>query len=346
MNALRIVHAVRSDRFAGVEQFVRRLAIAQAHAGATVHVIGGAPEHLAQALAEAGVSFEPARSTVDVARALRARRRDVDVVNTHMTAADVAAVLAFAGRHRPAIVSTRHFARRRGRFRALPLDPLVRTVLDAEISVSSSVATAIGLPSTVVRSGIESRPLIPVAERTRTVLVVQRLQPEKQTPLAVRAFARSGLASEGWQLDIAGTGDDAAAVADVAAPLGDAVRLLGFRDDVPQLMADAGILLAPTPIEALGLSVLEAMSCGLPVVSAAAGGHLETMGGLDDEVQFAAGDVDAAARALRTLAHDSVRRGRLGAAEHARVDRDFSVEAQVAQTDDVYRRVVAGRSGQ
>ena len=60
-----------------------------------------------------------------------------------------------------------------------------------------------------------------------------------------------------------------------------AVHFLGFRTDVPGLMDECGILLAPCPIEGLGLTVLEAMQSGLPVVAAHAGGHVEMLDGLD-----------------------------------------------------------------
>ena len=122
---LRILHAVRSDGFAGVEQFVLRLALAQAADGHEVAVIGGAAERMRPDLDAAGVEHVPAARTVDVERAVRPRAAEVDVVNTHMTAADVAAVIALTGRRRPALVSTRHFAQPRGRLGPVPIDALV-----------------------------------------------------------------------------------------------------------------------------------------------------------------------------------------------------------------------------
>ncbi|WP_308492924.1 glycosyltransferase family 4 protein [Microbacterium terrisoli] len=340
MTPLSILHAIRSDRFAGVEQLVLRLAVAQAAAGHRVRVVGGASERMADPLRAAGVVYVPASHTRHVVAALRRWAGTADVVNTHMTAADVAAVFAFFGRARPAVASTRHFAQRRGRLRALPLDPVVRRVVDVEIAVSHAVAAAVGVPSTVVHSGIAPVPFADPGSRRRVVLIAQRLQPEKQTLLAVDAFARSGLVSDGWCLEVAGDGADYAAVASGVERLGDAGRMLGFRDDVPELMACAGILLAPTPNEALGLSVIEAMACGLPVVAAGAAGHLDVMAGLDPRALFAPGDAAGAARALRALADDPEGRRRLGTAERERQQRDFSLDQQVAGTDAAYRAAI------
>jgi glycosyltransferase involved in cell wall biosynthesis len=54
--------------------------------------------------------------------------------------------------------------------------------------------------------------------------------------------------------------------------LGDSIRFLGFRDDVPRVLAACDLLVSPTRYEAYGLNVQEALCCGLPaIVSAGAG---------------------------------------------------------------------------
>jgi glycosyltransferase involved in cell wall biosynthesis len=54
--------------------------------------------------------------------------------------------------------------------------------------------------------------------------------------------------------------------------LGDSVRFLGFRDDVPAVLAACDLLVSPARYEAYGLNVQEALCCGLPaIVSADAG---------------------------------------------------------------------------
>jgi glycosyltransferase involved in cell wall biosynthesis len=57
-----------------------------------------------------------------------------------------------------------------------------------------------------------------------------------------------------------------------AAGLGEAIRFLGFRADVPAVLAACDLLVSPARYEPYGLNVHEALCCGLPaLVSAAAG---------------------------------------------------------------------------
>ncbi len=342
---LRILHTICTDEFAGVEQFVLRLAVAQAAAGHDVSVAGGDPVRMRPALAAAGLRFASVSSVTAAARAMRARRNDVDVVNTHMTAADAAGILAFAGyRSRPALISTRHFAKRRGR--VLPLDPLLRPHLDADISISQYVAHAIGVPSTVVYPGIDARPDQPFDSRQRVVLMAQRLQPEKHSLLGVEAFAASGLAADGWALEIAGDGPDRAPAERLAEQLGvaPAVRFLGYRDDVDRLMTRASILLATCPIEGFGLTALEAMASGLPVIAPDSGGPAEILAGLDDRALFRADDAGHAGSRLSSLAQDEAGRVAYGDAARSRQREKFTVSEQAASTIQLYRRMAGRRS--
>ncbi|GAA1058089.1 hypothetical protein GCM10017608_04920 [Agromyces luteolus] len=342
---LRILHAIRSDGFSGVEQFVLRLARTQAADGHAVHVIGGDPPRMRPGLDDSGIGHTAAARTIEVLRAVRGLADEVDVVNTHMTAADVAAVAALATRgraRRPAVVATCHFARPRGRVGAVPIEALVRGRIDAQLAISSAVASAVEGPSTVVHTGIDPRPAGDPGARERTVLMAQRLQPEKRTDVGVRAFAASGLADEGWTLDVAGIGPDREPLEALVAELGIAasVRFSGYRTDLPELLTRAGILLAPCPVEGLGLTLLEAMASGLPPVAADAAGHVELLDGLDERARFAAGDADAAGERLRSLAADPAGRAALGAAARERQQSEFSLRAQADGTEAVYRKAI------
>jgi glycosyltransferase involved in cell wall biosynthesis len=59
----------------------------------------------------------------------------------------------------------------------------------------------------------------------------------------------------------------AAACATAARPFGDQVRFLGFRSDLPQVIRDSSVVAIPSRHEGLVRGMIEAMSCGRPVVS-------------------------------------------------------------------------------
>jgi glycosyltransferase involved in cell wall biosynthesis len=100
--------------------------------------------------------------------------------------------------------------------------------------------------------------------------------------------------------------------------IGGRVRWLGERGDVSRLLAGADLLSQPNlGAEPFGISYVEAMYAGLPVVASALGGALEVVTPATG-VLVPPGDAPSLAGALRGLASDAALRGRLGAAGPAR----------------------------
>ena len=118
------------------------------------------------------------------------------------------------------------------------------------------------------------------------------------------------------------------------------VEFLGHRRDMWELMRAAGVLLAPRTDEAFGLSVVEAMARGLPVVAAGSGAHLETVGSAPGAALFEPGDADDAARLLRELADSQEERESYGARLQVVQRERFTVEQQARRTDAVYRELL------
>jgi glycosyltransferase involved in cell wall biosynthesis len=304
-----------------------------------VTVVGG---HQPRVRATAGddVVVLPGQAIHVALRSLRRLPSRPDVVNVHMTAAEVVLSTAAWLRAVP-VVSTRHFASPRGTRR------LTRAVtqwgtrrIDGQIAVSQYVADHVDGASTVVLSGVRPEPdRVGAADRLPVVLVAQRLEREKHTDVAVRAFADSGLADAGWRLTIAGDGALRGELEELATALGlgGSVEFLGHRQDMWDLMRSAAVLLAPRTDEAFGLSVVEAMARGLPVVAAGSGAHLETVGSAPGAALFAPGDVDDAARLLRQLADSQEERESYGDRLQVVQRAWFTVEQQARRTDAVYR---------
>ncbi len=341
---MRIVHVIQSPAFAGVERHVAMLASAQATAGDDVWVIGGDPDRMRSELEPRVAHLQGGTTLQTIAAVRRTLRLMPDVVHAHMTVAETVSSLALMGTHIPLVV-TRHFARPRGRnvFARLVLRPVLRRVR-RQIAISEYVADRVEGRSVVVHPGVPVQPdALPARARERTALVVQRLEPEKATDDALHIFADSGLPALGWSMKLAGAGSQLAALEQLACDLGleGHISFLGHRTDVAELMRRSGVLIAPCPIEGLGLTVVEAMAAGLPTVATAAGGHLETLADLEGAVLYPPGaGLDDAAAELRALAEDHLRRD-ASARELQQAQRErFTLSRQAERTDAVYRSVL------
>jgi glycosyltransferase involved in cell wall biosynthesis len=332
---------VRSDAFAGVENHVARLARAQLARGDEVVVVGGDPERMRTAIGP-GARTVPARTVGGVFGAVRAVGRSAHVVHAHMTAAEVACAAALFASPTPLVV-TRHFARVRGS------NPLFATVgaaaasrVSAQMAISQWVADSIAGHSVVIHPGVDRvDDTRGAGDRERVVLVAQRLEAEKETDVAVRAFAESGLARSAWRLHIAGHGAERDRLGKLVRELGlaSSTRFLGHRADLLDLMPRSAMLLAPCRVEGLGLTVLEAMAAALPVVAVGAGGHLETVGSVPGATLHPPGDVRAAAELLKELSADPARRDAYGRALQEAQRERFTPEHQAVETAAVYQAV-------
>jgi glycosyltransferase involved in cell wall biosynthesis len=320
-----VLHIVVSDAFAGAERYVCNVASETARRGWEVAVVGGDATGMRAALTDA-VRWEKGSTLVESMRSV-VRLGRWDVCHVQMTAAETVAV-ATQPVHRAPIVSTRQFAARRGSSLAGRAGaPLIAARIAREIAVSEFIARSIErAPAAVVISGVPPSPPLWSSE-SRAVLVLQRLEPEKDTLTALEAWRVSRLVEERWSLRVVGGGSQQAMLERWVSTEGVAgVTFTGWTSDVAGELRRAGMVLASAVAEPLGLSVVEAMAAGVPVVASAAGGHLETAGQVPGAQLFPAGNALAGGLALRALRSDRVRarlstESRRVVAEHLTVER-------------------------
>ena len=333
---LSIVHVVVTDAFAGVERYVCQVASRLAADGHRVTTIGGDPVRMRSELDDR-VRNIPASTLVGAARLLAGQCR-TDLVHVHMTAAEGAAWLA-RPRQRAPIVATRHFASDRGsNLVARTLAKVTSRSVACDIAISQFVADRISGPSVIIPNGVLDRPQAGLD--STAVVMLQRLDDEKAPEVGIRAWAGSGLGDRGWRMVVAGKGELLPGLERLVAQLGveASVEFVGHVADTDALLADAAVLLAPAPAEPFGLSVVEAMAHGVPVVAAAGGAHLETVG--EDGMLFAPGDSDAAAAQLVGLADDLAVRRAVGGRLRVRQQTMFSLADHVERLESVYRDVI------
>ncbi|MCX7596587.1 MAG: glycosyltransferase family 4 protein [Fischerella sp.] len=99
--------------------------------------------------------------------------------------------------------------------------------------------------------------------------------------------------------------------------LSDRVHFLGLRHDVPELMKAVDFLVFPSRYEPFGLVVIEAMACGLPVITASTTGAAELITPEAGIVLPDPDDSEALAQALLLLASDDNLRSQMGKAARA-----------------------------
>jgi N-acetyl-alpha-D-glucosaminyl L-malate synthase BshA len=173
---------------------------------------------------------------------------------------------------------------------------------------------------------------------------VSNFRAVKRVPWLIEAFGR---ATEGTDatLTLVGDGPDQQHAIQRARELGLERRVcfLGERDALPELLAPADVFLLTSREESFGLSALEAMSCGTPVVATAVGGVPEVV--LDGETGLLAPPDDQVAYAakLKGLLFDRPRARSMGHAARKSVLDRFSRDRIVSQYEALYRRVLARR---
>lgn len=117
------------------------------------------------------------------------------------------------------------------------------------------------------------------------------------------------------------------------------VQFLGARDDVPDLMHAADVLVhASTSPEPFGLVLLEAMVLGVPVVASALGGPLEILTPESGMTFDPAAPAELAA-CLERLARDPSLRRQLGEAGRARAE-SFRIERTIERVQAVYEALL------
>jgi glycosyltransferase involved in cell wall biosynthesis len=118
----------------------------------------------------------------------------------------------------------------------------------------------------------------PVEGRPIEIVMVARLDSGKNHAALIEAVRILLERGEAVRLTIVGDGGLRREIECQAAPLGDAVRVLGARRDVPELLAAADVFaFIVQPEEGLGIALVEAMAAGLPIIASDVGACREVL---------------------------------------------------------------------
>jgi glycosyltransferase involved in cell wall biosynthesis len=235
-----------------------------------------------------------------------------------------------------------------------------RTMLVVAVSqpLAEYMKGALHVPSTklrVVRNGVDTAAFAPrdrgagvraeldVAPGTPIVGSIGRLDAIKGYDVLIEAFR---LLRSGWTtgaapvLVIAGDGPEqsllGARIAAMDHDVRSDIRMLGWRTDVPELLAAFDIFAMSSRSEGTSVSLLEAMSARLCPVVTDVGGNSDVLGDQLRHRLVASDDPVALAGALRDALQHPGERMRDASRAHDWVETRFSVNAMVRQYEDLY----------
>jgi glycosyltransferase involved in cell wall biosynthesis len=168
----------------------------------------------------------------------------------------------------------------------------------------------------------------------RVIVAVGRLAPQKGYDTLLRAYASVAAVHASWHLVILGEGPLRGELTLLAESLGiaDRVELRGWVPEPGEVLAAADVFVMASLYEGFPNALLEAMACGLPVISTHSLAAEEIITDGDDGLLTPVGDAAALAAAMTRLIEDEPLRERLGRKAVAVAER-YSLTAVVAQWD-------------
>lgn len=372
---VRVAHLIHTMAHGGVEtaliNWMKTFAAERVQAHLFVFANPGASERpFVEATARAGltVHYVPWGRLKPVWRAARVtaeliRRHDIQVLHCHNAYADVVGLLA--ARRAPVKTVTTMYVWSKVGLKRRALQRIDQALLGRFDQVTAHCEAALratverGIPAHRIRlltCGFADRVAQLTAtqrERLRTALgvppghtvliKVARFWPEKRHDVLLRAFAQLLHRRPAVRLWIPGVGPEEANVRALATKLGldGHVAFLGFRTDLPELLAAADLQVHSSDEEGVPLAILSGMAAGLPIVATDVGGIAEVLRHERSAVLVPRREPMRLAVALDELIGDHLRRRVLGTNAQRFLHEEYSLEAATARVEALYREVLA-----
>lgn len=300
------------------------------------------------------------------------RRERIQIVHAHLFLANVVARVLGRLAGDPVIITSHHdtdvWMGRRHRLLERVTAPLSDAIVTCSEAVRQYALATYGLRPGLVRT---LRNAIPVPERRpagrervrrlfdavpqdRVIASVGRLdEPKKGLTVFLRAAGRLArdVQTNGGErrLRFVLVGDGPARPRLEALARAEGIDRLtifmGERRDVSELMEGFDLFVQPSLWEGFGVTVLEAMAAGLPVVASRVGGIPEIVRDGETGSLVPPGDDLALAEACHRLLGEPELASRMGAAGRARLLESFHIDRLVEETATLYRDLLARRRG-
>jgi L-malate glycosyltransferase len=204
--------------------------------------------------------------------------------------------------------------------------------------------------------GFEGAPVdMPAEERARrrrdlgagptdiVLIHAARFWPEKAHDVLLQGFRRILDRHPAACLWMAGVGPEQPRIRALSAQLGlsERTRFLGFREDLPELLALADVLVHPSDMEGVSLALCAGMAAGMPIVATRVGGTMEILRHQESALLVEPRRPDQLADAVLRLIDRPEEAKLLGLAARTFIEAEYSLKAATARVEAVYEEMLA-----
>lgn len=205
--------------------------------------------------------------------------------------------------------------------------------------------SVLGVPddrTEVIANGVDVPSEIPPWYDKPVVGIVARLIPAKGVDVFLRAIQLLRPEVPELQAVVVGDGPALAQLKALTHELGleAVVQFRGHCEDVPGILKKMAVFVLPTRSEGLGISVMEAMAMGVPVVATAVGGVPELVRNNCTGILVRQDEYRSIARSVRELLENRERAENLRRAAYRHIADNYRTEAMLDQTLRLYQQVL------
>lgn len=352
-----VLHTESSPGWGGQENRILNEAIGIRKLGINAYILCQPESKLAEKAKQAGIEVftYPMRKTYDIKAIYYIikliKKLNIDVVNTHSGKDTyVAAVASRVSKTRPLVVRTRHLA--------LPITSTFsyKYLADVIVTVSEYVREYL------VKKGIDAKKIYAVptgidlhkfnpqitngnlkkelglSESTPLIGTIAVLRKKKGHHLLIEAIPRVLKKIPEAVFVFVGDGPQRNNIEKKIKEYGlsNNIVMLGYRDDIPQILKSIDLFVLPTLQEALGTSFIEAMAMCKPVIGSDVDGVREV---IDDGVNgylVHPDDIRALADRIIELITDRQKALIMGAKGREKVEKKYTIEKMCNEMLEIY----------
>ena len=302
------------------------------------------------------IGKRPRKDWVKTKRALRElyKQGESDIIHSHLESVSFHVCRAFWSKPDP-LVQTVHSTKinhpfvgrvflRRGFSRYIAISSKVSDIIQKTLGVEERKIR-------VILNGVDTKRLQNAStEKTRNnienLIAIGRLTEAKDYPNLLKAFfiLKTKMDSKHTavpKLIIVGEGELRPQIEQIICDLGlkDYVKLLGLRNDIPELLSKSDIYVMASEWEGLSISLIEALAAGIPIVATDAGSNNEIVQNGQSGIIVPCKDPESLAEALFQLIKDREARERFSINARQQAE-NFSIEKCAEKHIEMYEELL------